>query len=142
MVCVCGYAMCYICRQGLGRKAVAGGGRVGMELVRGADGDGGGGGVQPEEGEGYRHFCQHFRPLGGRCRECERCDLYRGEDEDEIVRRAGERAEREWRVREGVGEEVVGFAGRGGVGVGRGRGSMRWGVQEGVDWVVEALVKC
>ena len=106
-----------------------------MELVRGAAAavDG------VEEGEGYRHFCQHFRPLGGRCRDCDRCDLYRGEDEDEIVRRAGERAEREWRLREGVGEEVVGFGGRV---VGRGRGGRRWGLQEGVDWIVEALVKC
>ena len=34
------------------------------------------------------------------CGECERCDLYRLEDEEIVVRRAGERAEREWWERE------------------------------------------
>lgn len=80
--CICGYKMCYICRQGLG------------------DGVG---------GEGYRHFCQHFRPAGGKCEDCDRCDLYKAEDEDELVKRAGESAEREWRKREGmVGVEGIG----------------------------------
>lgn len=75
LTCVCGYTMCYVCRQGLGKG---------------------------EGGEGYRHFCQHFRPLGGKCSECDKCDLYRSEDEDRIVKAAGEEAEREWRKRTGM----------------------------------------
>lgn len=75
LTCVCGYTMCYVCREGLGK------------------GDG---------GEGYRHFCQHFRPLGGKCSECDKCDLYRSEDEDQIVKAAGEQAERKWREQEGM----------------------------------------
>ena len=47
--------------------------------------------------EGYRHFCEHFRPRGGACTECGKCDLYRAEDEDAVVREAGITAEREWR---------------------------------------------
>ena len=82
LTCVCGYIMCYLCREGLG--------------------NGGG-------GEGYRHFCQHFRPTGDKCGECDRCDLYRTEDEDGLIRRAGEIAEREWRNREGmVGVQGIG----------------------------------
>lgn len=58
---------------------------------------------QPEEPEGYRHFCEHFRPNpGSRCTECNKCDLYQSEDEDAVARRAGERAEREWRIRQGM----------------------------------------
>ena len=122
MVCVCGYAMCYVCRQGLGRKPGAAAparppeevprGRanlLGLGALLGADGP------EPDapgEGEGYRHFCQHFRPMGGRCTECDRCDLYRGEDDDEIVRRAGERAEREWRHREGEAARGVVLGGK------------------------------
>ncbi|CAK4030847.1 E3 ubiquitin- ligase RNF216-like [Lecanosticta acicola] len=49
--------------------------------------------------EGYVHFCQHFRPHGGVCGECERCDLYGDEDEESVLRRAVEGAEREWRER-------------------------------------------
>lgn len=74
LVCPCGYRMCYLCRADIG-------------VV------------------GYAHFCQHFRPLGGsRCGECERCDLYREEDEEVVLRRAKERAEREWW--EGEGREM------------------------------------
>lgn len=174
MVCVCGYTMCYICRQGLGRKPAAAvllhvPPRQALDLERAIDGQVGGGaaggaraqggrvvngggragtgeargvpeargGDCDQEGEGYRHFCQHFRPAGGKCTECDRCDLYRGENEDEIVRRAGEKAEREWREREGLGVEVVGVEGRG-----KGRARGRWGVQEGVDWWVGRVVRC
>ncbi|KAF2774550.1 hypothetical protein EJ03DRAFT_255685, partial [Teratosphaeria nubilosa] len=70
LVCNCGYTMCYVCRQEITVK------------------------------EGYGHFCQHFRPNGGRCWECERCDLYGDEDEEVAIRRAVEGAEREWRERE------------------------------------------
>jgi len=81
LTCVCGYSMCYICRQGLGR------------------GDG---------GEGYRHFCQHFRAAGGFCKECNKCDLYKNEDNESLVRKAGALAEKEWREREGmVGVEGI-----------------------------------
>ncbi|MCJ1436698.1 hypothetical protein MMC27_006080 [Xylographa pallens] len=135
MICVCGYTMCYICRQGLGRKT-----SVAQNVVRQpaneiniilraqaqqAGGDG--------EGEGYRHFCQHFRPAGGTCGECERCDLYRAENEDEIVRRAGERAEKEWREREGLGKEVIGIGGT---------PSRQLGLQECVDLWVGMVLKC
>ncbi|MCJ1486665.1 hypothetical protein MMC06_006843, partial [Schaereria dolodes] len=124
LVCLCGYVMCYVCRQGLGRGA---GNR--------SHGFGRAGAAVEEEGEGYRHFCQHFRPAGGRCTECERCDLYRGEDEDEVVKRAGEMAEKEWREREGMvgveGLSVDGFKEKGWGGSGR-----ICGVQELVDWWV------
>ncbi|KXL49410.1 hypothetical protein M433DRAFT_158770 [Acidomyces richmondensis BFW] len=72
LVCNCGYTMCYICRQEISAR------------------------------EGYAHFCQHFRPNGGRCIECERCDLYGDEDEEKAIKRAVEVAEREWREREGM----------------------------------------
>ena len=76
MVCICGYIMCYICRQDLGK---------------------------PSAGETYRHFCQHFRPAGaGLCRECNKCDLYKNEDEDGLVMEAGALAERNWREKEGM----------------------------------------
>lgn len=76
LVCNCGYAMCYVCRNEIGK-------------------------------EGYGHFCQHFRELGGRCKECDRCDLYIVEDEDAVVRRAAERAEKEWADREGKKDGVT-----------------------------------
>ncbi|KAK2785484.1 hypothetical protein FQN52_008394 [Onygenales sp. PD_12] len=56
-----------------------------------------------DEPEGYRHFCEHFRiNPGTRCSECTKCDLYLAEDEEAVARRAGERAERQWRVRQGL----------------------------------------
>ncbi|MCJ1387335.1 hypothetical protein MMC18_000177 [Xylographa bjoerkii] len=135
MVCVCGYTMCYICRQGLGRKTSAAQNVFRqpaheMNIILQAQaqqvGDDG-------EGEGYRHFCQHFRPAGGTCGECEKCDLYRAENEDEIVRRAGERAEKEWREREGLGEEVIGTGGT---------PNRQFGLQECVDWWVGMVLRC
>lgn len=82
LVCNCGYTMCYVCRQEISLK------------------------------EGYAHFCQHFRPNGGVCGECERCDLYGDEDEGEAVRRAVEGAEREWRERGGEKGDDDGGEGR------------------------------
>lgn len=76
LTCVCGYSMCYLCRRNIGKTG---------------NNDG---------AEGYRHFCEHFRPAGGRCTQCEKCDLYKSEEEDVLVRRAGEEAEREWRAKE------------------------------------------
>ncbi|KAH7314085.1 RING finger protein-like protein [Rhexocercosporidium sp. MPI-PUGE-AT-0058] len=67
LTCVCGYQMCYVCRKDIGN------------------------------GEGYRHFCEHFRPNGGRgCTECSKCDLYRCEDDEVVVKKAKEEAERRW----------------------------------------------
>ena len=66
--------MCYVCRQEITSK------------------------------EGYGHFCQHFRPNGGRCIECDRCDLYGDEDEEAAIRKAAEEAERMWREKEGKRE--------------------------------------
>ncbi|KAK5111296.1 hypothetical protein LTR85_012191 [Meristemomyces frigidus] len=78
LVCNCGYTMCYICRNEITSK------------------------------EGYSHFCQHFRPGGGHCGECERCDLYGDEDEEAAIRRAADMAEKDWRAREGAkGEQDV-----------------------------------
>jgi hypothetical protein len=73
LVCLCGYSMCYVCREGLAR-------------------------------EGYTHFCQHFRDRpGAACAECNKCDLYRVEDEEAVVMRAKETAEREWWESQGAG---------------------------------------
>ena len=124
LTCVCGYSMCYLCRTNIGKTGAAG---------------------NNEGAEGYRHFCEHFRPNPGqKCTQCSKCDLYKSEDEDEAVRRAGEEAEREWREREGM----VGVKGLesavGGIG---GEETLwerwrrgRWGVQELVDWGVERCV--
>ncbi|KAI9678304.1 MAG: hypothetical protein M1817_006250 [Caeruleum heppii] len=77
LTCVCGYHMCYVCRREIGEK------------------------------EGYRHFCEHFRPEGrGKCGLCDKCDLYHAEDEEGVVRRARERAEKEWKEKEGVGKSM------------------------------------
>lgn len=71
LTCVCGYQMCYICRKNIGI------------------------------GEGYRHFCEHFRPNGGKsCTECTKCDLYRCEDDEIVLRKAKQEAEQLWMKRE------------------------------------------
>lgn len=73
LVCLCGYSMCYVCRQGL-------------------------------KVEGYQHFCGHFRETPGQpCGECNKCDLYRVEDEERVVKRAKDRAEAEWWEQQGQG---------------------------------------
>jgi hypothetical protein len=73
LTCVCGYQMCYVCRKDIG------------------------------SGEGYRHFCEHFRPTGSRgCTECVKCDLYRCEDDEIVLQRAKEDAERAWLEKEGA----------------------------------------
>jgi hypothetical protein len=80
LTCVCGYQMCYVCRKDIGN------------------------------GEGYRHFCEHFRPNGGRgCTECSKCDLYRCEDDEVVVKKAKEEAERRWMEKEGtdLGDEKI-----------------------------------
>ncbi|KAL7789515.1 hypothetical protein V8C37DRAFT_386175 [Trichoderma ceciliae] len=49
--------------------------------------------------EGYRHFCDHFRPDGDPrpCLECERCNLWESEDVDQVLQEAREEAERKWK---------------------------------------------
>ena len=109
LVCHCGYTMCYICRQEITSK------------------------------EGYSHFCQHFRPNGGRCMECERCDLYGDEDEEAAIRRAAEAAENAWKEKEDgrEGDERVTQAMVEAL-VGQNRGVKYW---EGwLDMVVGAVV--
>ena len=92
LTCVCGYSMCYLCRKALTRSSAGAAANAG-----GANGGAAG------DGEGYQHFCPHFRPVPGRpCIECQKCDLYRNEDEDLVVKKAGEEAERQWRIREGM----------------------------------------
>ncbi|EXJ80812.1 hypothetical protein A1O3_07096 [Capronia epimyces CBS 606.96] len=125
LTCVCGYSMCYLCRKNIGKAGSS------------SNFEGG--------GEGYRHFCEHFRPTAGtKCTECDKCDLYRAEDEDAEVRRAGEEAERLWREREGM----VGVKGlEDAVGNVAGEDTLwrrfwdgRWTVQGVVDAVVERCV--
>ncbi|KAK2033629.1 hypothetical protein LX32DRAFT_689925 [Colletotrichum zoysiae] len=76
LTCPCGYKMCYVCRKDIG----------------GTNGD----------GEGYRHFCDHFRPDGDPrpCTECTRCNLWESEDTDLVLRQAKEEAEAKWRETE------------------------------------------
>ena len=52
--------------------------------------------------EGYRHFCDHFRPNGDPrpCRECDRCNLWESEDLERVLREAREEAERRWKETE------------------------------------------
>ncbi|KAF1979989.1 hypothetical protein BU23DRAFT_548205 [Bimuria novae-zelandiae CBS 107.79] len=110
LVCICGYSMCYICREGL-------------------------------VGVGYQHFCQHFRAVpGSKCTECEKCDLYRVEDEDVVVRRAKESAEKEWWERQGIGaqEGLKERAGR--QRVGSESGKRRWIKWDDVTGWTEDLV--
>ncbi|RMZ76692.1 hypothetical protein DV738_g4854, partial [Chaetothyriales sp. CBS 135597] len=119
LTCVCGYAMCYLCRANIGKS-----GREGA--MDGA--------------EGYRHFCEHFRPNGGKCTDCDKCDLYKSESEDEMVRRAGEVAERQWREREGM-VGVKGLESAGNQVFGEGSFWERWWREMTFQDVVDKLVE-
>lgn len=134
LTCVCGYAMCYICRKAISTPNGRGSIRRGGE----------------NENEGYRHFCEHFRPVPGKpCTQCTKCDLYRAEDEEGLVREAGERAEREWREKEGM-LDVQGFGvlpGDENASSSTGQSLVRtllrgdWSFQKVMDWGVERTVK-
>ncbi|KAK5628526.1 hypothetical protein RRF57_004241 [Xylaria bambusicola] len=65
--------MCYVCRKDIGAP-----------------------------NEGYRHFCQHFRPEGDgrKCTQCDRCNLWETENTDAILRQAKADAERRWKETE------------------------------------------
>jgi hypothetical protein len=107
--------MCYVCRADIGKSS-------------------------------YRHFCEHFRPDPGKgCTECEKCDLYKCEDEEEVVKRAAENAEKEWREKEGMEttsgwegqEKIVGYIGRR---RGSDDGSQTWlwrffGIRRALTWL-------
>lgn len=112
--------MCYVCRKNIGRVAATPiaaqreprGAEESAQQAAGAEAEAAR--ARNEEalalaaaGEGYRHFCEHFRPVQGmKCTECNKCDLYKTEDEDLVVRQAGEDAEREWRERHA--DEILG----------------------------------
>ncbi|KAJ5156767.1 hypothetical protein N7492_009570 [Penicillium capsulatum] len=112
LTCVCGYSMCYLCRKALGPRvhsapAYPARGHHGPQARHGYDGpaedlDDNAPEEAFEEPGGYKHFCEHFRiNPGSRCTECTKCDLYQSEDEEAVARRAGEKAEREWLLRQG-----------------------------------------
>lgn len=129
LTCVCGYSMCYLCRTALGAPSF-----IDYPPARRV----------AEDMEGYRHFCEHFRVNPGRpCTECRKCELYRSEDEDAVVKSAGEIAEREWRVREGmVGVEGLGqMPGHERKGWVRTAMSGQWTLQDLADWVAGQLLE-
>lgn len=82
MTCTCGYTMCYLCRQGLGQSANK---------------------RNQHDDHDYSHFCGHFRAFPGRCMQCEKCDLYRDANQEELIRKVGETAEKEWIARQRSG---------------------------------------
>lgn len=76
--------MCYVCRKDIGK---------GELLI-----------IVPDlcdsslfTTESYSHFCQHFRDRPGTaCNQCNKCDLYKTDPEDELVQRASARARNQY----------------------------------------------
>ena len=54
----------------------------------------------------YEHFCPHFRPRGGPCRVCTKCDLYGKEDENKAIKEAHQRATEEYLARHPTGISI------------------------------------
>jgi hypothetical protein len=75
---------------------------------------------------------------GEKCRECEKCDLYRVEDEERVVRRARESAEKEWWEAQGEGARL-GMKKEVGKGQGKGRGVLAAGRKDWEGWAENAL---
>lgn len=117
LTCVCGYQMCYVCRKNIGN------------------------------GEGYRHFCEHFRPNGGRgCSACDKCDLYRCEDDEVAVQKAKANAEKAWLETEGISEEGADGVGKAWLETLRPKQNTWWSCpnldwEKVVDRVVEAFIE-
>ncbi|KAJ5543081.1 hypothetical protein N7461_009084 [Penicillium sp. DV-2018c] len=126
LTCVCGYSMCYLCRKALGpplrtpvparaRRALGafdGAGDMRENIFQDDDAANVSEDDEFEETDGYKHFCEHFRiNPGSRCTECTKCNLYQAEDEELVARRAGEKAEREWRLRQGEASNATSTAG-------------------------------
>ena len=51
----------------------------------------------------YDHFCPHFRPLGGACKDCNKCNLYKTIDEEKVIKQAKAKAQKDWVENEGKG---------------------------------------
>jgi hypothetical protein len=110
LTCVCGYSMCYLCRKSLSPPSKVpqwlrprNRRRENMNPMDEMDDELDLDDEEFEEPEGYKHFCEHFRiNPGSQCTECNKCELYQDEDEEAVARRAGEKAEREWRMRQGM----------------------------------------
>ncbi len=129
LTCVCGYSMCYLCRTALGAPSLFNYPRARRPV---------------EDTHGYRHFCEHFRVNPGKpCAECQKCDLYRSEDEDAIANSAGEVAEQEWRGKEGmVGVEGLGeMPGNHKNGLLMTSGPTDWTLQSVIDWTLAQLIE-
>lgn len=120
LTCTCGYSMCYLCRKALGPPLTPPGNRRRLRYQENLHPFGNAPALEQdddeeeEEHEGYRHFCEHFRVNpGSRCTACNKCELYQDEDEEAVARRAGEKAECEWRIRHQIAGGTDGGAGAG-----------------------------